>query len=54
VSVCLSSIFSATQTLTPPTAVDMAMTPLNWISAANGIFNPVSASTVSTVHAIPP
>ena len=45
---------SATHTVTPPTAFDMAMTPLNSIFAAYPMFKPVRFSTVDTAQASPP
>ena len=43
----------ATQTGTPPTAFDIAITPSNSMTAANGMSSPVSFSIVTTGHAKP-
>ena len=44
----------ARQTVTPPMADDMALTPLKLMTAANGMSTPVIFSTVSTTHGSPP
>ncbi len=49
-----SKIGSVMQTSTPPTAVDIAMTPWKVIMAAKSMRRPVSLVTVSTVQESPP